>query len=110
MPKRKPTNDSGRAAKKRVVATPPAADATAADGQTARRLQFSRDKSREAVAASGTCQYTYEPTRSRPRHQHSAEQQREAYATDHCERPLMKWARLPARTRARAVFEDLTLL
>ena len=52
MPKRKPTNDSGRAAKKRVVATPPAADATAADGQTARRLQFSRDKSREAVAAS----------------------------------------------------------
>ena len=44
------------------------------------------------------------------RHQHSAEQQREAYATDHCERPLTKWARLPARTRARAVFEDLTLL
>ena len=52
MPKRKPTNDSGRAAKKRVVATPPAADATAADGQTARRLQFSRERSREAGAAS----------------------------------------------------------
>ena len=51
MPKRKPTNDSGRAAKKRATATPPAAGATAAGGQAARRLQFSRDRSREAVAA-----------------------------------------------------------
>ena len=52
MPKRKPTNDGGRAAKTRAIATPPAAGATAADGQTARRLQFSRDRSREARAAS----------------------------------------------------------
>ena len=52
MPKRKPTNDSGPAAKKRAVATPPTAGATAADGQTARRLQFSRERSRKAGAAS----------------------------------------------------------
>ena len=52
MPKRKPTNDGGRAAKTRAIATPPAAGATAADGQTARRLHFSQERSREVRASS----------------------------------------------------------
>ena len=52
MPKRKPTSVGGRAAKTRVVATPPAADEATADAETARRLQFSRERSREEHAAS----------------------------------------------------------
>ena len=52
MPKRKSKTASGQAAKTRVVATPPTAGATTAGGQAARRLHPSRERSREAHAAS----------------------------------------------------------